>query len=77
MHVQGHPPQQEVDAPDVFTDQPHILVRAHPAALRRGGRPAAFADWRAGKRRVSDTLGSVPLLSALWRAGDDHVRPKP
>ena len=24
--MKGHPAQQEVDAPDVFTDQPHILA---------------------------------------------------
>ena len=35
--LQGHPPQQEVDVPDVFTDQPHILAVTLSGTAANGG----------------------------------------
>ena len=35
--LQGHPPQQEVDTPDVFTDQPHILAVTMSGTAANGG----------------------------------------
>jgi len=35
--LQGHPAQQEVDAPDVFTDQPHILAVTMSGTAANGG----------------------------------------
>mmetsp|Transcript_66846 Transcript_66846/g.139308 ORF Transcript_66846/g.139308 Transcript_66846/m.139308 type:complete len:396 (+) Transcript_66846:152-1339(+) len=35
--LQGHPPHQEIDAPDVFTDQPHILAVTMSGTAATGG----------------------------------------
>jgi hypothetical protein len=35
--LKGHPPHQEIDAPDVFTDQPHILAVTMAGTAASGG----------------------------------------